>query len=196
MIDILASMRQYLIALFLGLCFLLIVPDRLDLPLSVALAILIQKFLIGFYFPHDTPPEMGPTRIYAGSQYYSKPLVPPKTFSLLGFKSGSFVLAHFDIVHAAFPNQTDQTRFMIKFVFARTKQQVAPTWNHLDEKWNTPKNLLSQKRDQMRILKLFEITFSSCLQKFVVSILQKIQKEKIFSKNLKFFQKSENFRKI
>ena len=102
------------------------------------------KFLIGFYFPHDTPPEMGPTRIYAGSQFYSKPMVPPKTFSLLGFKSGSFVLAHFDIVHAAFPNQTDQTRFMIKFVFARTKQQVAPTWNHLDEKWNTPKNLRSQ----------------------------------------------------
>ena len=102
------------------------------------------KFLIGFYFPHDTPPEMGPTRIYAGSQFYSQPLVPPKTYSLLGFKSGSFVLAHFDIVHAAFPNQTDQTRFMIKFVFARTKQQVAPTWNHLDEKWNTPKNFRSQ----------------------------------------------------
>ena len=102
------------------------------------------KYLIGFYFPHDTPPEMGPTRIYAGSQFYSKPLVPPKTFSLLSFKSGSFVLAHFDIVHAAFPNQTDQTRFMIKFVFARTKKQIAPTWNHIDENWHTPKNLCSQ----------------------------------------------------
>ena len=102
------------------------------------------RYLIGFYFPHYTPPEMGPTRIYAGSQFYSKPLVPSKKFSLLGFESGSFVLAHFDIVHAAFPNQTDQTRFMIKFVFARTKQQVAPTWNHIDENWNTPKNLCSQ----------------------------------------------------
>ncbi len=97
----------------------------------------LPRYLIGFYFPHDTPLEMGPTRIQAGSHLYSNP-VEPDAVVLDGVAAGTFMLVHFDMVHAGFPNRTDDTRYVVKFVFARTRHPTAPSWDHVDPAWHRP----------------------------------------------------------
>ena len=96
------------------------------------------RFLIGFYFPHDTPRQMGPTRIQAGSHLYSQPVAPHAVVLPELLPAGSFVLVHFDMVHAAFPNRSDRTRFMVKFVFTRARHPASPSWRHLDPRWQRP----------------------------------------------------------
>ena len=97
----------------------------------------VPRYLIGFYFPHDTPLEMGPTRIQAGSHLYSEP-VAPRGVVLTHVPAGSFLLLHFDMVHAGFPNRTDKTRYMVKFVFTRTRHPDTPSWNNAQDAWQRP----------------------------------------------------------
>ena len=100
------------------------------------------KYLVGFYFPQETPQEMGPTRIQAGSYLYSHPVEPSAVVLSKNVIAGTFFLLHFDTVHAAFPNRTDIDRYMIKFVFTRTQYPNKPSWYCSDIKWKKPKNCL------------------------------------------------------
>lgn len=102
------------------------------------------RYLIGFYFPHDTPLAMGPTRLQAGSHLYANPVTPHAVVLPDFVAAGTFMLVHFDMVHAGFPNRGDRTRYMVKFVFTRTTHPTAPTWNHADEAWRRPKNCLPE----------------------------------------------------
>ena len=95
------------------------------------------RYLIGFYFPHETPIEMGPTRVQAGSHLYANP-VAPHGVVLERVAAGTFFLLHFDMVHAGFPNRTDQTRYMVKFVFTRTRHPDAPSWRNAETEWRRP----------------------------------------------------------
>lgn len=95
------------------------------------------RFLIGFYFPHETPVAMGPTRMQGGSHLYAHP-VEPHGVVLEPVPAGSFFLVHFDMVHAGFPNRTDRTRYMVKFVFARTRPPATPSWNAAEAAWQRP----------------------------------------------------------
>ena len=95
------------------------------------------RFLVGFYFPHETPVAMGPTRMQGGSHLYAQ-LVAPHGVVLERVPAGTFFLLHFDMVHAGFPNQTERTRYMVKFVFARTRPPIAPTWNNAEAGWRRP----------------------------------------------------------
>ena len=52
------------------------------------------------------------------------------------FCAGTFFLAHFDIAHAGFPNVSNDDRFMLKFVFARTSQPAKPTWSNERDYWS------------------------------------------------------------
>ena len=89
------------------------------------------RHLIGFYFPHDTPKEMGPTRMQAGSQYWPRPPANPTNVVVPDFvPAGTFMLVHFDMVHAGFTNLTDVSRYMIKFVFSRMSNPTTPTWDN------------------------------------------------------------------
>ena len=97
----------------------------------------LPRYLIGFYFPHETPLLMGPTRIQAGSHLYSNP-VEPDSVVLDDVPAGTFLLVHFDMVHAGFPNRSDDTRYVVKFVFARTRHPTAPSWDHADPAWRRP----------------------------------------------------------
>ena len=97
----------------------------------------LPRYLIGFYFPHETPLEMGPTRIQAGSHLYSNP-VKPDSVVLDHVPAGTFLLVHFDMVHAGFPNRADNTRYVVKFVFARTRHPTQPSWDHADPDWRRP----------------------------------------------------------
>lgn len=103
----------------------------------------LPRYLIGFYFPHDTPVAMGPTRIQAGSHLYANPVAPSGVI-LDDVPAGTFFLLHFDMVHAGFPNRTERTRYMVKFVFARTRHADAPAWRNLEADWRKPKNCLAE----------------------------------------------------
>ena len=102
------------------------------------------RYLIGFYFPHDTPAEMGPTRMQAGSYLYSNPVEPSAVVVPKDVKAGTFFLVHFDMVHAGFPNRTDLTRYMLKFVFTRTDAPTEATWDHADPAWRRPDNCIPE----------------------------------------------------
>lgn len=97
----------------------------------------LPRYLIGFYFPHDVPLAMGPTRVQAGSHLYAQPGRPGNVV-FEEVAAGTFFLLHFDMVHAGFPNRTAQTRYMVKFVFTRTRAPDAPTWNNAEPAWRRP----------------------------------------------------------
>ena len=97
----------------------------------------VPRYLIGFYFPHDVPVAMGPTRIQAGSHLHAQP-VQPSGVVLDDIAAGTFFLLHFDMVHAGFPNRTPHTRYMVKFVFAHVGTPTAPSWSHADPAWRRP----------------------------------------------------------
>lgn len=101
------------------------------------------RFLIGFYFPHETPVAMGPTRVQGGSHLYAHP-VAPHGVVLEPVPAGSFFVVHFDMVHAGFPNHLAQTRYMVKFVFARTRPPTAPSWNNETPAWQRPEDCLPE----------------------------------------------------
>ena len=102
----------------------------------------LPRFLIGFYFPRETPREMGPTRVQAGSYLYPHPIQPRHVVLPERMPEGSFVLLHFDMIHAAFPNYTDIDRNMVKFVFARTRIPDKPLWDNRESEWKRPKRCI------------------------------------------------------
>ena len=103
------------------------------------------KYLIGFYFPHETPEVMGPTRYQAGSYLFSEPVKPSGVVLPDKVDAGTFLLLHFDTVHAGWPNRTDRTRYMLKFVFQRTDQPSIPTWDTRSSEWNVPSSIRTEK---------------------------------------------------
>ena len=97
-----------------------------------------------FYFPHDTPIEMGPTRVLAGSHLYATlNHIVPEQVVFKPRKAGSFIVAAFDLGHAGTPNQTRQSRYMLKFVALRMKNPSEPVWNHVNDEWRTPPDRLT-----------------------------------------------------
>lgn len=96
------------------------------------------KYLIAFYFPHDTPELMGPTRFQAGSYLFSEPHAPTGVVLPDFVAAGTFMLLHFDTVHAGWPNRTDSTRYVIKVVFTRTDHPKMASWHNVESHWQTP----------------------------------------------------------
>lgn len=95
-----------------------------------------------FYFPHDTPLHMGPTRFLAGSHLYATLHdVCAEQAVMRVIPAGSVVIADFDLAHAGTPNNSDRGRYMVKFVALRTEDPVAPTWDHQEPEWQTPADL-------------------------------------------------------
>lgn len=100
-----------------------------------------------FYFPHDVPLEMGPTRLLAGTHLYAtlRDALPSQVF-LEPIKAGTLIVADFDLGHAGTPNRSSISRYMLKFVALRTSNPTHPTWDHRDERWETPEHLLTATR--------------------------------------------------
>ena len=96
----------------------------------------VPKFLVGFYFPHDVIAEMGPTRFLRASHCDNGPDLSRSIYQPEHVRAGTFFLAHFDIAHAGFPNVSNDDRFMLKFVFARTSQLAKPTWSNERDYWS------------------------------------------------------------
>ncbi|MDP7280385.1 MAG: HEAT repeat domain-containing protein [Candidatus Poribacteria bacterium] len=93
--------------------------------------------LLVFYYPQDTPEEIGPTGIVPGSHYYNTVdgAIITAELPLCG-QAGDVTLANYDLWHRAMPNQTEKTRYMMKFLYARMSEPTQPTWNHQQANWD------------------------------------------------------------
>lgn len=95
-----------------------------------------------FYFPHATSMAMGPTRFLAGSHLYATLHdLRAEQAVMQEIPAGSVVIAHFDLVHAGSPNNSEQMRYMMKFVALRCENPTRPTWHSVEPQWRTPSNL-------------------------------------------------------
>ena len=93
------------------------------------------RWAMAFYYPQDTPVEMGPTAVQPESQYLNTrqrfegaPEMP------LSGEAGSVTIVHYDLLHRAMPNRTDTVRYMVKFLFTRMSEPSGPTWTG-DGRW-------------------------------------------------------------
>ena len=80
-----------------------------------------------FYYPQDTPEELGPTAIVPGSHYYAtgEGVAASEELPLCG-AAGTVAIVHYDLFHRASPNRSDRKRFMMKFLFAAVPQLGKP----------------------------------------------------------------------
>lgn len=106
----------------------------------------VPRFVYLFYFPQDTPVEKGPTRVIPGSQYQDRLSEADHAYAFVPdqVRAGSCILAAFDIDHAGMSNRTDQTRYMVKFVFRRTRNPENPSWNGGKDGWRPPDKYLGR----------------------------------------------------
>ena len=92
--------------------------------------------LLVFYYPQDTPVERGPTGVVPISHYFStnegSQISPEHPVS---GKAGTVAFANYDLWHRAMPNQTDERRYMMKFLYARMTEPQEPTWENKETEW-------------------------------------------------------------
>jgi hypothetical protein len=111
----------------------------------------LDRFL-GLYYPRDVTPDMGPTIIVPGTQFRNAPTDRMATYTNirgqvpLVVKAGTVAFTHYDLWHGTGANRSGQKRHMIKFLFRRTKDNPAPTWNHDPDALNRPADW--NRRDQ------------------------------------------------
>ena len=94
------------------------------------------RWLVTFYYPQDTPLEMGPTGVVPGTQYTN--VIPEDSYEReigAAGDAGRVVIANYDIVHRGMPNHTDRKRYMVKFLFNRMGEPTAPSWDNEDADW-------------------------------------------------------------
>ncbi len=94
------------------------------------------------YYPQDTPIELGPTHVIPGTQF-NKVLTDgdrARAIPVAG-KAGTISLTHFDIGHAAGVNLVNRLRHMVKFIYVRASEPVAPAWNCQSTQWQKPAHI-------------------------------------------------------
>ena len=92
--------------------------------------------LLVFYYPQDTPIELGPTGVVPMSHYFSTregAEVSPEQ-PVVG-KAGTVAFANYDLWHRAMPNSSEKKRYMMKFLYARMSEPQEPTWANKETEW-------------------------------------------------------------
>ena len=94
------------------------------------------RWAMAFYYPQDSPLEIGPSAVLPGTQYYDTRITKDNTGELaLSGEAGTITVIHFDLWHRAMANLTDKTRYMMKFQFIRMDAPQAPEWHVTDPHW-------------------------------------------------------------
>ena len=94
------------------------------------------RWAMAFYYPQDSPLEIGPSAVLPGTQYYSTRITEGNEGELaLSGEAGTISIIHFDLWHRAMANRTDKPRYMMKFQFIRMDAPQAPEWNVTDPHW-------------------------------------------------------------
>lgn len=90
--------------------------------------------VLAMYYPQEVTPEMGPTLILPGTHFRNAPTARMATYGTFKdqvaftVKVGTVAITHYDIWHRAAPNRSDRTRYMLKFLFDRTREPDRPSW--------------------------------------------------------------------
>ena len=120
------------------------------------------RWAILFYYPQLCLAEQGPTCIIPGTQYIREFMLDnerqrheihaeggngtrllPENFlnrNLVPMSGelGTVWIMHFDMVHSFLQNYISLNRYGMKFVFMRTEQPTAPSWNSETSIWQPP----------------------------------------------------------
>ena len=114
------------------------------------------RWFVTFYYPQDTPTEMGPTGVVPRSQYRN--VIPEESYKSelpLSGAAGRVVIANYDLVHRGMANTTDNNRYMVKFPFNRISEPIEPTWEYSESEWSSTNHVLdpmwSHLWDWMRV---------------------------------------------
>ena len=121
------------------------------------------RWAILFYYPQPCLAEQGPTCIIPGTQYIREfmlngerlphevhakgengaRLLPENFLNRnivpMSGELGTVWIMHFDMVHSFLQNHVSLNRYGMKFVFMRTEQPTAPSWNSETSIWQSPK---------------------------------------------------------
>ena len=122
----------------------------------------VPRWAILFYYPQECPDEQGPTVIVPRSHYQHNlarrgdpdPLLTltPRDSGTYGLPEhyihrtmvpltgglGAVSIMHFDVGHSVIENLAQQHRYGQKFVFMRTEEPAAPTWDNRTADWEQP----------------------------------------------------------
>ena len=94
------------------------------------------RWAMAFYYPQDSPLEIGPSAVLPGTQYYDTRITKNNDDELaVSGEAGTITIIHFDLWHRAMANLTDKVRYMMKFQFVRMDAPQAPEWNVTDPHW-------------------------------------------------------------
>ena len=87
------------------------------------------RVLLAFYYPHEVTAELGPTGIAPGSHYYRHLHDRYDHHEMhLVLPAGTVALCHPHLWHRATVNRGSRPRFMVKLLFRRHGDPVAPSW--------------------------------------------------------------------
>ena len=92
--------------------------------------------LLVFYYPQDTPIELGPSGVVPMSHYFSTSEgsgVSPEQ-PIVG-EAGTVAFANYDLWHRAMPNSSEKKRYMMKFLYARMSEPQEATWENKESDW-------------------------------------------------------------
>ena len=92
--------------------------------------------LLVFYYPQNTPIELGPTGVVPMSHYYStkEGSEVSQEQPIIG-EAGTVAFANYDLWHRAMPNSSEKKRYMMKFLYARMSEPQEPTWANKETDW-------------------------------------------------------------
>ncbi len=80
------------------------------------------RYVLLLYYPHEVTPDMGPTALVPGTQYYMDDPDAEVEGVALTCAAGTVVITHYEIWHRATTNRSTRTRYMLKFLFTRTQE--------------------------------------------------------------------------
>ena len=120
------------------------------------------RWAILFYYPQPCLAEQGPTCIIPGTQYIREFMLNGerqrhephaegengtrllsehflnRNIVPMSGELGTVWIMHFDMVHSFLQNYVSLNRYGMKFVFMRTEQPTAPSWNSETSIWQPP----------------------------------------------------------
>ena len=120
------------------------------------------RWAILFYYPQPCLAEQGPTCIIPGTQYIREFMLNDerqrheshteggngtrllsenflnRNIVPMSGERGTVWIMHFDMVHSFLQNYIPLNRYGMKFVFMRTEQPTAPSWNSETSIWQPP----------------------------------------------------------
>ncbi|MCE2450531.1 MAG: HEAT repeat domain-containing protein [Candidatus Latescibacteria bacterium] len=100
------------------------------------------RWVMAFYYPQDVAPDMGPTGVMPGRQWYNgisnaDPVRATETELGLCGPAGTVSIVNFDSWHRATANRSDKRRYMLKYQFTRMAEPEAPAWNNKVPHWQS-----------------------------------------------------------